>query len=348
MVQGGTFEEYMNENEEKSFGYQFTAIPTNLMACMDLNCRSMLFTLIQLSSYYADKDGWFFRTNEDLRVECDLGEKVVRACLSTFHTIGLLEVKCIGKGRGKVPNYFKLNTNKFVEWESITLEDCIKNPKYKVETGDYRTKGWIASYLTENSPIEVHQSAQNADNIDNKENNNLSEDSFKVEVNNKSNTFEEYKKREDYLMNKLFHISTWIDFKTYRKQIEELISTALTEKVAEKTKERYKKIKDGKIKFLKAKICKEPYNSYYDDFYRKYDCGWLDKEDAKAKQNVVQSKKSNDMENEEAHKGVMRNFYERFGMDVPNEYKAKEVSKDKYAIKVPILNGDSNDDDLPF
>ena len=54
------------------------------------------------------------------------------------------------------------------------------------------------------------------------------------------------------------------------------------------------------------------------------------------------------MENEETHKEVMRNFYERFDMDVPDEYKSKKVSKDKYAIKVPILNGDGNDDDLPF
>ena len=84
MVLGGTFEEYMNENEEKSLGYQFTAIPTNLMACMDLNCRSMLFALIQLSSYYADKDGWFFRTNEDLRAESRLSENLVRATLSTL------------------------------------------------------------------------------------------------------------------------------------------------------------------------------------------------------------------------------------------------------------------------
>lgn len=346
MVQGGTFEEYMNENGEKGFGYQFTAMPTNLMACMDLNCRSMLFTLIQLSSYYADKDGWFFRTNEDLRVECDLGEKVVRACLSTFHTIGLLEVKCIGKGRGKVPNYFKLNTDKFVEWESITLEDCIKNPKYKVETEDYRTRGWVASYLTANSPVEVHQSVQNADNIENVKNKNLPEDSKQVEV--KLNQFEGYKKQEDNLMDKLYKVSNWTDFKYIRRDIDKLISTASSEKIAKNTKRRYKKIEEGKIKYFKNRMIKEPYNKYYEDFYREYDCGWLGKEEARVKQNVVQPKNSDDMENEETHKEVMRNFYERFDMDVPDEYKSKKVSKDKYTIKIPILNVDSNDDDLPF
>lgn len=248
----------------------------------------------------------------------------------------MLEVKCIGKGRGKVPNYFKLNTDKFVEWESITLEDCIKNPKYKVETEDYRTKGWVASYLTENSPIEVHQSVQNADNIeniDNKENNNLSEDSFNVEVNNKSNTFEEYKKREDYLMNKLFHISTWIDFKTYRKQIEELISTALTEKVAERTKARYKKIEEGKIKFLKAKICKEPYNSYYDDFYREYDCGWFGKVEKHIPQRTIEKEDDN---------AFLRGMFETNGWDIPESLKPKQPMKEEFGFS-PI-----DDENLPF
>ena len=40
-------------------GYQFTAIPTKLMCLCDVNVRSALFTLIQISSEYADADGWF-------------------------------------------------------------------------------------------------------------------------------------------------------------------------------------------------------------------------------------------------------------------------------------------------
>lgn len=87
------------EKVEKKFDYQFTAMPTNLMACMDLNCRSMLFTLIQLSSYYAKEDGWFFRTNEDLRIESQLSENLVRATLSTLYSIGIVDVKTVGKGK---------------------------------------------------------------------------------------------------------------------------------------------------------------------------------------------------------------------------------------------------------
>ena len=50
----------------KDIDFQFTKVPTNLMIVLDVNCRSMLFTLCQLASYYDDKDGRFFRTNADL------------------------------------------------------------------------------------------------------------------------------------------------------------------------------------------------------------------------------------------------------------------------------------------
>ncbi len=112
----------MNETEHK---YQFTAIPVNLTACLANNCRSMLFTLLQVSSYYASEDGWFFRSNADLQAQSRVSDKVVRAVISTFHRIGILEVKSVGQSRGAFPNQFKLNTSKFAEWEKYRLEDCI-------------------------------------------------------------------------------------------------------------------------------------------------------------------------------------------------------------------------------
>lgn len=56
----------MNEIKE-NVGYQFNAVPTNLMACCDKNCRSMLWTLVQLSSYYAKK--WKTQANSSLAAE---------------------------------------------------------------------------------------------------------------------------------------------------------------------------------------------------------------------------------------------------------------------------------------
>lgn len=328
----------MDRNIENEIGYQFSADPTNLMACCDKNCRSMLWTLVQLASYYADKDGWFFRTNEDLKAQSDLGEKVVRACLSTFYKIGILEVKCIGKGKGKVPNYFKLNTDKFREWENISLEDCYKNPKYKIETDDYKAKGGVASYLNDDVPIEVQQTVQSADNIDNINNkeNKLFERSKQIEI--KKNQFEIYKKREDELMDKLYHVSTWIDFKTLREQITELISTATSDKIADKTKKRFKSIEEGKIKFLKNKICKEPYNSYYDDFYTEFKCGWLGKEEVGKKQIIVQPQQQ-----EEDDNVFLREMYEQCGWDIPDSLKPKKPQQED-----KDFNPFKDEENLPF
>lgn len=326
--------------EKVNVGYQFIAVPQNLWSCCDLNCKSLLTTLVQLSGYYADEDGWFFRANEDLRAESDLGEKVVRACLSTFHRIGILEVKCIGKSKGKTPNYFKLNIDRFAQWESISLEDCMKNPQYKVETEDYKAKGWTASYLSNDSSFEVQQSVQSADNIDNIENtdnkeNKLYEGSKRVEA--RSNQFDEYKKQEDYLMDKLYNVSTWTDFQLFRKKIKELISTASSEKVAEKTRARYKRIEEGKIKFLKSTISKQPYNSFYADFYREYDCGWLGKDN---KQSAVQPQPKKAGE-EDPHSDL-REIFRINGWGEPDIAKYKKQKQEGQDFS-PI-----DDDNLPF
>ena len=344
----------MNENVEKKFDYQFTAVPTNLYLCCDNNVRSMLATLVQLSSYYADSNGWFFRTNEDLRVESQLSENLVRATLSTLYSIGVVEVKTVGKGKSKTPNQFKLNVERFKDWEKYSLEDCIKHPDLRIGTDNYKRKGWQPSYLQELevktdevpilSPISLPTSSQSEDyieNIDNKENN-LSEGSKQVEV--KSNQFEVYKRQEDMLMDKLYNAPNWTDFKYIRGDIDKLISTAASEKVAEKTKKRYKKIEEGKIKYFKNKLSKEPYNKFYDDFYREYNCGWLGKEDAKEKQNRVQPQSSNDMEEDD--KDVMRNFYARMGVEIPDEYKPKRELSNMEILGIP--NPNDEDDKLPF
>ncbi|MDE6300269.1 MAG: hypothetical protein K2M19_00950, partial [Muribaculaceae bacterium] len=81
----------------------------------------MLSTLVQLSSYYADSNGWFFRSNDDLRVQTKLSENLVRATLSTLYKIGVVEIRTVGKGKSKTPNQFKLNLDKFLEWEDYNI-----------------------------------------------------------------------------------------------------------------------------------------------------------------------------------------------------------------------------------
>ncbi|MBD5172080.1 MAG: hypothetical protein HDT02_02515 [Bacteroidales bacterium] len=337
----------MEKIEEENIGYQFTPTPTNLMACLDNNCRNMLWTLIQLSSYYADNEGWFFRTNEDLKAQSGLGEKVVRACLSTLYSIGILEVKSVGKGNGKIPNYYRLGCDRFADWEQISLEDCIKNPRYKIETENYKAKDWTPSYLYEMRKEEVEvtervlSSALSADNIDNIEirnNNPLYEGTNQ----RKPNQFEKYKQREDYLMDKLYHATTWTDFKTFRQQINELISTASSKSIAENTRKRFTPIAEGKIKFLKGKISKEPYNSYYDDFYREYDCGWLGKD---YKHQINQPQQQSEEENENIV--ATREILKQYGIDVTNE-KEREIADKENITRVPDPSEKKEWDDLPF
>jgi len=312
------------EEEKVNVGYQFNAIPMNLMACCDLNCRSMLWTLVQLSSYYATTDGWFFRTNEDLRTQSLLSENLVRATLSTLCNIGVVDVQTVGKGKSKTPNKFKLNIERFKDWERYSLEDCIKHPDLRIETDNYKAKGWQPSYLNElkvvlpTSTPTPQQSEDNIENIDNKENK-LSEGSKQVEV--KGNQFEEYRKREDYLMDKLYNVTSWTDFKMFRKQIADLISTASSEKIAEMTKKRYNSIVEGKIKLFKNKISKEPYNSLYDDFYRECDCGWKGKEESTNR--ILQPQKIEGDEN-----AFIREMYEQSGWDIPDILKPNKSQQE--------------------
>lgn len=286
----------------------------------------MLFTLVQLSSYYADSDGWFFRTNEDLRAQSKLSENLVRATLSTLYNNGIVEIRTVGKGKSKTPNRFKVNFNEFLKWEEHSIDDCCKHPDLQIETDNYKAKGWQPSYLNELKeilPTSTHTPQQSEDyieNIDNKENK-LTEGSKQVEV--KGNQFEEYRKREDYLMDKLYNVTSWTDFKMFRKQIADLISAAPSEKIAEKTKKRCNPIAEGKIKFFKNKISKEPYNSFYDDFYRECDCGWKGKVVAEKNQTIIQP-----LQVEEEDNAFFREMYVQSGWDIPDILKPNKSQQE--------------------
>ena len=153
---------------EEKLKHNFTAIPTNLTIILDINCRSMLFTLCQLASYYADKEGWFFRTNADLAEESKLSQKLVIAVIDTLYSNGIIDVKSVGKGKGKHSNYYRLNFKKFIEYEKYTMDE-LKNPKLHINTVEgYNKKGYSPSYLNDSpkeSPI-IPQITNNKDNIE--------------------------------------------------------------------------------------------------------------------------------------------------------------------------------------
>ncbi len=190
--------------------YQFTAIPTNLFFCMDNNCRSMLATLVQLSTYYSNNEGWFFRTCEDLQAQTKLSQNLVKATLQTLFNHNLIEVKSVGQSKGKRPNFFKVNFNEFAKYENIKLEDCIKNPHYAIETIAYKGSNFKVCFervvnntveevvtktvnKTVNKTVKSDHNINNINNINNKENINNIYNIYNNKYNILNNILEENK-----------------------------------------------------------------------------------------------------------------------------------------------------------
>lgn len=165
-----------NKNFEKKIEFNFTAVPTMLMTALDVNCRNMLFVLCQLSDYYSDKNGVFFRTNADLVQQTKMSENLVRGTLDTLYRKGLVQIWSVGKGKGKHANKFRLNIEKFKEYEKYTFDD-LKNPELEINTVRYKEVGYSPSYLKDENqdipqeqpndiPIEIPRVAQSENNIE--------------------------------------------------------------------------------------------------------------------------------------------------------------------------------------
>lgn len=173
--------------------YQFVAVPLNLFCRLDNNLRSMLFTLIQLQTYYAEDDGWFFRDNDDLAKQSNLSENLVRITIDVLYKEGLIDVQSVGKGKGTntPPNRYKVNWERFKDYEKDTIENCFKDPRLAIITPKYKGSHYHPSYLDKNSDVVTTETIMldgkvnevvddvvknlvkvedNIDNIDNKEN----------------------------------------------------------------------------------------------------------------------------------------------------------------------------------
>lgn len=165
-----------NKDVEKKIEFNFTAVPTMLMTALDVNCRNMLFVLCQLSDYYSDENGVFFRTNADLIQQTKMSENLVRGTLDTLYRKGLVQIWSVGKGKGKHANKFRLNIGMFKEYEKYTFDD-LKNPELQINTVKYKEVGYSPSYLKDENqdipqehpkdiPIEIPRVAQSENNIE--------------------------------------------------------------------------------------------------------------------------------------------------------------------------------------
>ena len=238
--------------EEKKYDYQFVGVPLNLFLRLDNNLRSMLFSLIQLQIYYADEDGWFFRSNEDLKAQSNLSENLVRVTIDTLYKEGLIDVESVGKGKGSnsPSNRYKVHLDRFKDYEEVDIEKCIKDPRFKIHTLNYKGSHYHPSYLDENSDevttevvmadgqvstqvndmvddmVEsVVKSEDNIDNIYNIEN--IDNNSI---INNNINNIKEDRevKSEDNIddndINNIFDYSIYKNIDTWKKSLPKLDS----------------------------------------------------------------------------------------------------------------------------
>lgn len=140
--------------------YQFVMIPQQLSSCLDANCEKMLTTLIGLNSMLS-KDGWFYRSNTDLQGDTRLGETLVRATLDTLYQAGIIDIDCVGKGRGHRSNRIHINFESFKKYQQYSFNDIRNNPDLWIETIKYKGSGFSTSYSKKSSQNTSQDISQN-------------------------------------------------------------------------------------------------------------------------------------------------------------------------------------------
>lgn len=164
--------------------YNFIQTPTYLNNCLDVNCSKLLDALIQLSSMYADKDGWFFRSNADIEAQAKLSKRTINGALDALLSVGVIDFipQQQGKGVKQTSRLYKVNFERFADFENIPFEECYKNPKYQIETSDYKHgtfvwqgKEWagkqasLALTSAQSLSEPQHKVPTNIDNIENRD-----------------------------------------------------------------------------------------------------------------------------------------------------------------------------------
>lgn len=139
----------METSNNRNINYSFIAVPTNLFFALDNNLRNALVVLLQLSSVFADQNGFFFRTNEDLQADLKMGKNLTIAVLESLYQYELLQVKSVGftkKNSKKQVNFYRVNVEKFKDYEQYHVYTITKNEELHLETVDYKAKGFKVTY----------------------------------------------------------------------------------------------------------------------------------------------------------------------------------------------------------
>lgn len=142
----------METTNTRNLDYNFIAVPTNLFFALDNNLRTALTVLLQLSSVFADQDGFFFRTNEDLQQDLKMGKNLTIAVLESLYQYNLLEVKSVGftkKNGKKQVNFFRVCTENFKDYEKYHIYTITKNEELHINTVDYKAKNFKVTYTAD-------------------------------------------------------------------------------------------------------------------------------------------------------------------------------------------------------
>ena len=213
------------EIKDNKIDYQFVAVPLNLFCRIDNNLRSMLFTMIQLQTYYAEEDGWFFRDNYDLCKQSNLSENLVRITIDTLYKEGLIDVQSVGMGKGTNSpcNRYKVLWERFKDYEKDDIEKCIKDPRLEINTLKYKGSHYHPSYLDKNNDVVIADTTVVDDSVEDKVVvDDVVTNVVKVEdnINNISNIDnKDNKKNIDNLENKNNIQSSNINYDIYKDEI---------------------------------------------------------------------------------------------------------------------------------
>lgn len=196
-----------------TINYQFTAIPTNLFYLLDNNTRTLLFCLIQSSTYFAKEDGFFYITKEAIGELTNLSVNVITAAIDTLYINGLVYVQTVGKSKGKYVNHYRVNFEEFRRFEDYTIEE-LKNPSNKIEMVKYKNNyqpQYIKDYLDSNNEgkqvckeerkEERKKVITNIDNIDNINNIENKDNINNIKNNIDNNIINKIEEKENNIIN---------------------------------------------------------------------------------------------------------------------------------------------------
>ena len=170
--------------------YQFIQVPMNLFYLMDANCSKVLTTLVQMNSFYPKKDGYFECAYKTLELACGMSRPVIKASLAGLYLEGIVDVVSVGQGKGKNTNRYKVNVEKFKDYEKINLGIAIMTEDKPIHQAKYKGERFQVPWVEKQSEKETEKQSEkkvttnidnipnieNKSNIDNSKENNLSKD----------------------------------------------------------------------------------------------------------------------------------------------------------------------------